>query len=158
MVNETFLTLDIRELMLLLELSNEQVLDVQYFFALEKPKPKQSTPCDEWISQVQPLRHILNEKAKSYCVSFFNGDLGLYNSKHAQLLKVSQLHADSAITDVLYFKSDANGDKFVVTCSEMPDPQLVISRLATDKGSLEVIARAKDEVMEETNCGYTCMA
>jgi len=52
MVNETFLTLNIRELMLLLELSNEQVLDIEYFFALEKPKPTQSTPCEEWISQV----------------------------------------------------------------------------------------------------------
>ena len=100
----------------------------------------------------------MNEKAKSYCVSFFNGDLSLYSSKHAELLKVSQLHADSAITDVLYFKSDALSDKFVITCSEMPDPQLVVSRLSADKRSLEVIARAKDEVMEETNCGYTCMA
>ena len=39
MVNETFLTLNVRELMLLLELSNEQVLNIHYFFALEKPKP-----------------------------------------------------------------------------------------------------------------------
>ena len=55
-------------------------------------------------------------------MGFFNGDLSLYNSKHAELLKVGQLHADSAITDALYFKSDALNAKFVVTCSEMPDP------------------------------------
>jgi len=122
MVNETFLTLNIHELMLLLELSNEQVLDIHYFFALEKPKPTQSTPCDEWISTIAPLNHIMNEKSKSYAVGFFNGDLKLYSSRHAELINVSQLHADSQITDALYFKSDSLGSKILITCSEMPDP------------------------------------
>lgn len=122
MVSETFLTLTVNELMLLLELSNEQTLDIHYFFALEKPKPTQSTPCEEWISTITTLNHIVNEKSKSYAVGFFNGDLKLYNSKHAELLSVSQMHADSQITDALYFKSDTLGSKFLVTCSEMPDP------------------------------------
>ena len=39
MINETFLTLNIHELMLLLNLSNENVIDIAYLFALEKPKP-----------------------------------------------------------------------------------------------------------------------
>ena len=100
----------------------------------------------------------MNEKSKSYAVGFFNGDLKLYNSKHAELLSVSQLHADSQITDTLYFKSDVLGSKILVTCSEMPDPQLVISRVSPDKSSIEVIARAKEELMEDSFCGYTCLA
>lgn len=89
MINETFLTLNIHELLLQLELSNESVIDITYLFALEKPKPTKSTPCDEWISTIAPLSHILNEKAKSYCVGFFNGDVKVYDSKHAELLSVS---------------------------------------------------------------------
>ena len=39
MVNDTFLTINVHELMLQLELSNESVIDINYLFALEKPKP-----------------------------------------------------------------------------------------------------------------------
>jgi len=158
MVNDTFLTLTMQELMLLLDLSNESTLDIHYFFALEKPKPTQSTPCEEWISTITALNHIVNEKSKSYAVGFFNGDLKLYNSKHSELLTVNQLHAGSQITGALYFKSDVIGAKILVTCSEIPDPTLMISRVAEDKSNIKVIARAKAEHMEDNYCGYTCMA
>lgn len=55
MINETFLTLNIQELLLQLNVSNETVIDINYLFALEKPKPTQSTPCDEWISSIASL-------------------------------------------------------------------------------------------------------
>ena len=122
MINDTFLTLNIQELLLQLEISNETVIDINYLFALEKPKPTQSNPCDEWISTIASLRHILNEKAKSYCVGFFNGDVKVYNSKHAELVSVSQLHADSQVTDALYFKSDALNTNILISCSELPNP------------------------------------
>lgn len=122
MINETFLTLNIKELLLHLSLSNETVIDISYLFSLEKPKPTQSTPCDEWISSIASLSHILNEKAKSYAVGFFNGDVKVYGSGHAELLSVVQLHRDSQITDMLYFKSDVLRQNVMVTCSELPDP------------------------------------
>ena len=158
MVNETFLTLNIHELMLQLSLSNENLIDIHYLFALEKPKPTKSNPCDEWISSIAQLNHVVNEKSKSYAVGFFNGDVKVFDSSHSELLNVASLHKDSQITDMLYFKSDALNSKILVTCSEMPDPTLVISKLAADKKSIEIIARAKNELMEETFCGYTCMA
>lgn len=89
MVNNTFLTLTLQELLEQLSLSNENVIDVYYLLALEKPKPKKSMPQDEWISAISSLSHIINEKAKSYAVAFFNGDVKLYDSKHAELLSVS---------------------------------------------------------------------
>ena len=89
MVNETFLTLNMQELMLQLDLTNENVIDIEYLFALEKPKPTQSTPCDEWISKIVPLSHIVNEKAKSYAVGFFNGDVKVYGQSHEELLNAS---------------------------------------------------------------------
>ena len=158
MINETFLTLNIKELLLHLNISNETVIDINYLFALEKPKPTQSSPCEEWISSIAPLNHIVNEKAKSYAVGFFNGDVKVYGSGHAELLNVAQVHADSQITDMLYFKSDTLGHNVLVTCSELPDPQLVISKLGADKKSIEVMARAKQEYADEVNCGYTCLA
>ena len=59
---------------------------------------------------------------------------------------------------MLYFKSDVLGQNILVTCSELPDPQLVISKLGSDKKSIEIIARAKEDMSEEVNCGYTCLA
>ena len=82
MVNNTFLVLTLQELLEQLSLSNESIIDVYYLFALEKPKPKKSTPTDEWISAISSLSHIENKKAKSYTVGFFNGDVKLYDSKH----------------------------------------------------------------------------
>ena len=102
-------------------------------FALEKPKPKQSTPCDEWISKIAPLAHIVNEKAKSYAVGFFNGDIKVYSSEHAELLNVSQLHYNAQVSDMLYFKSDTLDANIVVSCSEQPDPQLIVAKLGADK-------------------------
>lgn len=95
MINDTFLTLNIHELLLHLNLSNETVIDINYLFALEKPKPTQSNPCDEWISTIAPLSHIINEKTKSYAVGFFNGDVKVFGSGHAELLNITQMHADS---------------------------------------------------------------
>ena len=55
---------------------------------MEKPKPTQSTPCEEWISTITTLNHIVNEKSKSYAVGFFNGDLKLFFPKkpHADFM------------------------------------------------------------------------
>ena len=89
MVNNTFLTLTLQELLEQLSLSNESVIDVYYLFALEKPKPKKSIPQDEWISTIGSLTHIINQKAKSYVAGFFNGDVKLFDSKHQELLSVS---------------------------------------------------------------------
>ena len=89
MVNNTFLNLTLQELLEQLSLSNESVIDVYYLFALEKPKPKKSIPQDEWISTIGSLRHIMNQKGKSYVAGFFNGDVKLFDTKHQELLSVS---------------------------------------------------------------------
>ena len=81
MINDTFLTINLKELLIELGMSNESTIDIQYLFALNKPKPTQSHQCDEWISTISPLYHIVNEKAKSYCVGMFNGDVKVYNSQ-----------------------------------------------------------------------------
>ena len=82
MVNNTFLTLTLQDLLEQLSMSNEMTVDIYYLFALEKPKQKQSTPQDEWISIINNLTHIVNEKAKSYAVGFFNGDVKIFNATH----------------------------------------------------------------------------
>ena len=46
----------------------------------------------------------------------------------------------------------------MVTCSELPSPQLTISKVAKDKKSMQVIARASAELTEESESGYTCLA
>ena len=78
MVNETFMNLTLQELLEDLKLSTESTVQVYYLFALDKPKPKQSTPCDEWISKICPLAELDDTKARSYAVAFFNGDVKLF--------------------------------------------------------------------------------
>ena len=59
---------------------------------------------------------------------------------------------------MLYFSSDSFDSKFMVTCSELPSPQLTISKVAKDKKTMQVIARASAELTEESESGYTCLA
>lgn len=51
-----------------------------------------------------------------------NGDIKLYDNKHAELLKVSTVHDN--ITNALYFKSDLLNCNVVVTASESPNGRL----------------------------------
>lgn len=99
-------------------------------------------------------------KPKSYAVGFFEGDLKLYDSKHTEILTVSQLHQQSQITDLLYFKSDKNrGTKYLVSCSELPNPELVITEVSSDKKNVKIIAKGKDDLLgDDCQCGYTCLA
>jgi hypothetical protein len=80
-----------------------------------------------------------------------NGDLKIYDSKHAELVKVSQLHSDTSITDCLYFKSEAAQANILVTASEVPNPTLVFSEVSADRKHVNVIGRAKQSVID--SCG-----
>jgi hypothetical protein len=104
---------------------------VFYTFALEKPKPTKSTPQDEWISSIRSLSHIMNEKAKTYVVGFFNGDLKVFDkATHAEIFSVKQLHADTIIEDALFLKNDALDKKLIVTAGAKPNAELKISELS----------------------------
>ena len=81
MVNDTFLTATLQDLMDKLQINSETVIEVWYSFALEKPKPKISVPQDEWISVIRSLYHGKNDKTRSYVVGFFNGDIKLFDGK-----------------------------------------------------------------------------
>jgi hypothetical protein len=72
----------------------------------------------------------LNEKAKTYVVGFFNGDLKVF-SKHdnKEVLSVKSLHTDR-IEDLVFIRNDALDKKIVVSLSGKPDPQLRIGELS----------------------------
>ena len=95
MVNDTFLNLSLQDLLEHLKLSTETTIEVYYLFALEKPKPKQSIPCDEWVSKIATLANLEDTKPQSYAVGFFNGDVKLFGPKHEEFLSVSEMHQDS---------------------------------------------------------------
>jgi len=70
-VQDVFLSVTLQNLMQELQLSNESVLRISYFFALDKPKPEKSIPQDEWISHIQ-------SHGGFYAVGFFNGDVKFF--------------------------------------------------------------------------------
>jgi len=90
MVDNTFLSSSLHDLLFTtLNKSNEKVIEVFYLLALEKPKPKHTSPQDEWISTIAPLRHFANAKAQSYMVGFMNGDIKVFNKEHAECVTIT---------------------------------------------------------------------
>ena len=72
-----------------LSLSNEKLLEINYIFALDKPKQKASNPQDEWISVITSLG---DKACGDYVAGFFNGDVKLYDGqKHTQKLSLTNL-------------------------------------------------------------------
>ncbi len=132
----------------LMDLNNEKVIEIWYFFALDKPKPKISLPQEEWISVLKSLSHLKNLKAKTFVAAFFNGDIKLIDGKDGkndsqkELFIVSKLHEDK-ISDLIYLKCDnLNGRKFIISCSEVPYPQLKISEVNTSNTQIKVVCQA----------------
>ena len=139
---------------------NEESIEIWYQFALDKPKPTHSIPQEEWISTIKSLSHILNEKAKTYVVGFFNGDIKAFNKKdHSEILNVKQLHQESIITDALFLKNDALNKKLLITCSALPNSELKISEISQEgkKYHFTQLATSKDE-LNGINDGFKCLA
>jgi hypothetical protein len=60
-----------------------------------------------------------------------NGDIKLFDQKHAELLKVSGLHEN--VSCALYFKSDKLDSNLVVSGSETPGAALVFSSVNSER-------------------------
>jgi len=89
MVKDVFVTTTLQDLIDKVGVSTEATVEVWYSVALDKPKPHKSIPQDEWISSISALKHIANEKAKTYVVGFFNGDIKVFSKHdHSEVLSV----------------------------------------------------------------------
>ena len=148
MIKNTFLSTTLGDLLAQLGQSNETIVEVYYLFALGKPKPKHSSPQDEWIFVICPLNHFVNEKAKSYVVGLMNGDIKLYDNKHAELLKVSTVN--DTITCGLYFKSDTLNCNILVTGSESPNAGLQFGQIGAERSNYTVVGNANTKIVEQS--------
>lgn len=89
MIENTFLTQTLQDLIDKVGANTEESVEIWYTFALEKPKLTKSLPQEEWISVIKSLSHIMNEKAKTYVVGFFNGDLKVFDKNdHKEVFSV----------------------------------------------------------------------
>lgn len=85
-----------------------------------------------------------------------NGDLKIFDAKHSELVKVAQLHQDTAITDLLYFQSELLKRDVVVTASESPNAELIFGSVADDGQHVDVLGKAKQSVIDECG-GVSCL-
>lgn len=98
---------------------------------------------------------MLNEKAKSYIVTFFNGDVKLYRDGIDQeVLNVKELHnADAGIKDSLFLMNDLLNKKLLVTCSTAPQGELKISEVVKteqkDYGFTQLATSKAEEIPSE---------
>lgn len=108
----------------------------------------------------------MNEKAKTYVVGFFNGDLKVFSKhNHEEVLSIKQLHQDSIIEDAIFLRNDAIDKKIVVSCSSLPNPDLKVSEVSiVHKGPggkagkeyvFNVLAQSKDELNVES---FKCLS
>lgn len=151
MINDVFVTTTLQDLMDKLSLQTETVLEIWYSFALDKPKKTLSIPQDEWISAIRALRNVRGSSASSYAVAFFNGDLKIYDGKadeKKEAVVVQHMH-ENRIDDVLYLVSESmEGNKYLVTCSQQPDPALKVCRVGSDDKSVTLMSQASSEFGE----------
>jgi hypothetical protein len=158
MVKNVFLTQTLQDLLDKVGVNAEESVEIWYTFALEKPKLTKSSPQEEWVSVVKSLSHIMNEKAKTYIVGFFNGDLKVFDKQdHKEVFSVRQLHQDSIIEDALFLRNDNLEKKIVITCSSQPNAELKISELshiAQKKGEKQyqfnLLAQSKEDLNSES--------
>lgn len=75
-----------------------------------------------------------------------NGDIKLYDNKHAELLKVSTTNDN--VSCALYFKSDVLNCYVLVTGSESPNAGLQFGQIGTDRSNYTVVGNAKVSVLE----------
>lgn len=151
-IKEVFLSGTLQNLIEELQLSSESVLQINYFFALDKPKPEKSIPQDEWISHIQ-------SNGNHFAAAFFNGDVKFFEGATEKLV-AKALH-QSQITGQLFFKSSVLNQDVLVTCSELPDAAITVSavKVAESKPSLSVIARANvSEIENAQSSGFSCLA
>lgn len=83
--------------------------------------------------------------------TFFNGDVKIFDGKdkeHKELIQVNNLHEDK-IEDVLYLKSDLlQGNKFLVSCSGEPSPDLKVSLVSQKSNDVRVVCQVDAETAE----------
>lgn len=103
-----------------LEISSESVLRVEYFFALDKPKPEKAIPQEEWIS------HIATHGDR-FAAAFFNGDVKLFEGATEKLC-IKRLHCAQITSQLLYTSPLVNAE-VLVTCSEFPEPAITVSSI-----------------------------
>ena len=126
-----------------LSLTNEKILEINYIFALDRPKQKSSQPQDEWISVIKSLG---DNTSGTYVAGFFNGDVKLYDGqKHAEKVSLTNLlqgDGDSEISDMLWFNSEKLQSNILVACSgSETSPALSILQQTSDT-QLNVIGRS----------------
>ena len=122
-----------------------------YTFALDKPDKKVSIPQDEWVSCLRSLSSLRSNKASLYAVSFFNGDVKIYDGKDTsgkEILSATNLHNDQ-IQDMLFIKSESLSDRrFVVTASAQPAPAMKVSEYTADTNDFKVVSQTSGDYSE----------
>ena len=93
----------------------------------------------------------MNQKeADLYAVGFFNGDVKIYDEKHAEKIALTGLTAgESEVSDLLWFTSLKLETNLMIVCSSCEfDPSITV--LKQEGKSCNVIGKADSSVFRES--------
>lgn len=131
-------------------ISNEEVVEITYTFAMHKPKEDQKIENDEWIKVIKSLFTFEDtDKAVPMAVGFFDGSVKLYNDNF-EIIYNKQLH-DDTVNDLI-FNKDAEKEYTLVTASS--DEEIQVHKLfnGPDKVEDTRIANIKDQANTLSFC------
>ena len=150
LVNGQMLREDLGSMMKRMNLSNDEVVEITYTFAMHKPKEDQKIENDEWIRVIKSLFTTENtEEADAYAAGFFDGSVKLYDSD-SSILYNKQLHED-VVNDII-FNKETEDSYTLITAGE--DEEIGVHKL-TKKDS-EITDKRIANIRQQANALSFC--
>ena len=125
LINGQMLREDLGSMMKKNHLSNDEIIEITYTFAMHKPKEDQKIENDEWIKSIKTLFQF--EPTQSLvptAVGFFDGSVKLYDNEF-NIIYNKKLHED-VVNDLLFIEEE-NNEYTLITASN--DEEIQIHKL-----------------------------
>lgn len=131
-------------------LSNDEVIEITYTFAMHKPKEDQKIENDEWIRtiktlfQFEPTQNLLPT-----AVGFFDGSVKLYDNEFNMIYN-KKLHED-VVNDLLFIEE---GEKEYTLVTASSDEEIQVHKLVVTPEKIQDTRSAmiKDQANALTFC------
>jgi hypothetical protein len=135
-----------------LGLSNDEVIEITYTFAMHKPKEDQKVENEEWINVIKS-QFVFDDSNQPgpFVVGYFDGKVKLYDSNCVELYD-KKLHEDT-VNDII-FTCGAPNNYRLVTAGE--DEEIGVHDLIFNEESGEIVDNRIANIQEQANALSFC--
>ncbi|CAI2368884.1 unnamed protein product [Moneuplotes crassus] len=150
LINGRMLRGTIAEMMKLMNLSNDEIVEITYTFAMHKPKEDEKIENDEWIKVIKSI-FVFEERKKpgAFAAGFFDGTVKLYDEE-GEVVYNKQLHED-VVNDII-FQKESKDNWSLITAGE--DAEIGFHKLSREDG--EIKDRRIATILQQANALSFC--